>query len=119
MDESLREDFLELKPLSQEGAKTVATHLIETGPLQDLKKEQKEQAAAELSSVGSRYPVWIVMAVRVLEKERNLKNLPITADDIAKKYVDEVIEYFLILASNSGPDSNSDSLAGDLWRAEH
>jgi hypothetical protein len=94
MDESLREDFLELKPLSQEGAKIVAMHLIETGPLQDLNKERKEQAAAELSSVGSRYPVWIVMAVRVLEKDRNLKNLPMSAHDIAKKYVDEVIEYF-------------------------
>ena len=89
---NMREDPLVLGPLTPEMSKRLAMELITTSTLSGLPAEQKETIAEHLSRLGDRFPIWIAMAVNVLAKHRNLSNLPRDANDIARKYIDEVIE---------------------------
>ena len=66
--------------------------LIATTTLSGLQQQQKENIADHLSRLGDRFPIWIALAVNVLAKHGNLSNLPRDSNDIARKYVDQVIE---------------------------
>lgn len=89
---NLRADSLVLPPLTREVSKKLALELIESSPMSSLQPQQKEDISEHLSQLGDRFPIWIAMAVNVLAKHGNLALLPVNADDIARKYVDEVIE---------------------------
>lgn len=89
---NIREEPLVLTPLTLEKSKHLALELIAASALTGLQQQQKEDIADHLSRLGDRFPIWIAMAVNVLAKHGNLTNLPRDANDIAKKYVDEVIE---------------------------
>jgi hypothetical protein len=93
MSVDLRETPIELAPLSKAEAETTARQLIENGPLASLPKEKKDRASAALAAAGDRFPVWIVMAVSVLEKDRTLAQLPNNSAGLAAKYVQEVVEF--------------------------
>jgi putative NIF3 family GTP cyclohydrolase 1 type 2 len=89
---NMREDPLVLGALTPEMSKKLASELIAKSTLSGLPAAQKETIAEHLSRLGDRFPIWIAIAVNVLAKHGNLSNLPQDADDIARKYVDEVIE---------------------------
>ncbi len=89
---NMREEPLVLAALTLEMSKQLALELITTSTLSGLQPQQKENIAEHLSRLGDRFPIWIAMAVNVLAKHGNLSNLPRDANDIARKYVDEVIE---------------------------
>ncbi len=89
---NLRDEPLVLSTLTHEKAKQLALELIETSTLSSISQQQKSKIAVHLSKLGDRFPIWIAIAVNVLAKHGNLENLPNDANDIAKKYVDEVIE---------------------------
>lgn len=89
---NMREEPLVLAPLTREKSKELALELIAASTLSGLQQQQKEDIAEHLSSLGDRFPIWISIAINVLAKHGNLANLPRDANDIAKKYVDEVID---------------------------
>ena len=89
---NMREEPLILPPLTLEKSKQLALELIATTTLSGLQQQQKENIADHLSRLGDRFPIWIALAVNVLAKHGNLSNLPRDSNDIARKYVDEVIE---------------------------
>lgn len=89
---NLRDDPLVLGTLTAEISKKLALELIAKSTLSGLPAQQKKDIAEHLSRLGDRFPIWITMAVNVLAKHGNLLNLLHDADDIARKYVDEVIE---------------------------
>jgi hypothetical protein len=93
MSVDLRDTPIELAPLSKTEAETIARQLIENGPLASLPKEEKDRASSALAATGDRFPVWIVMAVSVLEKDRTLAQLPNNSAGLAAKYVQEVVEF--------------------------
>jgi hypothetical protein len=92
MSGTLKEDALVLPPLTPEQSKTLALELINGCPLASLLENQKQDIAEHLSHLADRYPIWIAMAVNVLVKHGDLSSLPTDADDIATKYLNEVVE---------------------------
>jgi len=81
-----------LAPLTPELSRTLALELINASSLVGLSGHQKDAIAEHLSRLGDRYPIWIAMAVNVLEKHGDLSSLPFDANDIASKYLEEVID---------------------------
>lgn len=92
MSATLKEDALVLPPLTPNQSKALALELINGGPLASLSQNQKQDIAEHLSHLADRYPIWIAMAVNVLAKHGDLSSLPKDADDIATKYLNEVVE---------------------------
>jgi hypothetical protein len=88
---ALKDNSIILDPLSTAQAKELGRALIETTTLKGLTENQKENIAARLSQIGSRYPIWIAMAVSVLAEHGDLTKLPTSQNELAKKYLDEVI----------------------------
>jgi hypothetical protein len=92
MPGAMKEPALVLEPLSREHSKTLSMNLINSSPLSSRPQDQKENIADRLSKLGDRYPIWIAIAVNVLAKHNDLSSLPTDANDIANKYLDEVVE---------------------------
>ncbi len=92
MSATLKEDALILPPLTPDQSKTLALELINGGTLASLSQDQKQNIAERLSHLADRYPIWIAMAVKVLAKHGDLSSFPTDANDIATKYLDEVVQ---------------------------
>ncbi len=90
--QNLRDDPMVLSPLNEDQAMQLALDLLDESTLSSIPQQKKSQIAVHLSKLGDRFPIWIAIAVNVLAKHGNLDNLPNDSNDIAKKYVDEVIE---------------------------
>jgi hypothetical protein len=88
----IREEPIALEPLTHDQAKELARGLIETTNLAALTGEQKETISEDLSRLGDRYPIWIAMAINVLAKHGHLHSLSTDRDEIATKYLDEIIQ---------------------------
>lgn len=92
MSATLKEDALVLPPLTPNQSKTLALELMNGGPLASVSQDQKQNIAEHLSRLADRYPIWIAMAVNVLAKHGDLSSIPTDANDIATKYLNEVVE---------------------------
>ena len=92
MPAAMRDDTLVMSPLSQEQSKYLALSLINKSQLSSCPAAEKDNLADHLSRLGDKYPIWIAMAVNTLAKHGNLSSLPQNAEEIARKYLSEVIE---------------------------
>ena len=92
MPGNLRENPVVLAPLTPELSKNLALSLINASTLSGLPGDRKDAIAEHLSRLGGRYPIWIAMAVNVLAKHGDLSALPRDADEVAARYLNEVIE---------------------------
>lgn len=96
----IKAEPLSLPPLSQPASKTLALDLLNATGFAALPAEQKNTFADRLSLIGDRYPIWIAMAVNLLARDGNLAALPTTAQEIAAKYLDEVINRSITNTAN-------------------
>ena len=81
---------LALHRLPQTDAEKMCFELLRTGRLATLPEDRHRDAARELSRRFSQHPVWLTLAVHVLEDRADLAQVPATAKDLANEYLSEI-----------------------------
>jgi hypothetical protein len=82
---------INLTSLPTEAAEAVCLELIESGSLAAQTPEWKTDAAQQLSQRYEHHPIWLTLAVRVLEERGSLGGVPETAQKLADQYVEEIV----------------------------
>src|SRR5690606_14429249 len=83
---------LSLKPLETEECEEMCLKLLETGKLADAPESWREDTAKTLARRFDGYPIWLSMAVHLLEEEGSLANLPDTASGLCRVYLEEALK---------------------------
>ena len=80
-----------LNPLAPDESKAMCLDLISSSSiLVALPVDAREAAATHLAKSFSHHPVWLTLAVHVLEAEGDLAKVPRTAEGLADKYFEEI-----------------------------
>lgn len=79
-----------LEPLSDCEAESLTERLIETSSLGPEPKSWKESAAKLIARNFEGFPIWINLAVSILETHKNLSSVPEKAIDLCEHYLQEV-----------------------------
>jgi AAA ATPase domain len=82
---------LQIAALSAAAAERMCNDLLNSGPLANSAEEWRQDAARELSRRFSRHPVWLTLAVHVLETQGDLTKVPQTAEGLADSYLEEIV----------------------------
>lgn len=82
---------LPIAALSAAAAEDMCNDLLNSGPLAHSAEEWRKDAACELVRRFSRHPVWLTLAVHVLETQGDLTQVPQTAEGLADSYLDEIV----------------------------
>jgi hypothetical protein len=82
---------LPIDALSAAAAEEMCRDLLSSGPLGNRAEEWRKDAAHELARRFSRRPVWLTLAVHVLETQGDLTKVPQTAEDLADCYLEEIV----------------------------
>ena len=72
-------------------AEAMCTDLLGSGALATMPDDQRRDAAHELARRFARHPVWLTLAVHVLESRGDLSEVPATAEALADSYLDEIV----------------------------
>ena len=80
-----------LSPLANDEGRQLCQELIEGGPLSGRNESWRGQAVDELSKRFAQFPVWLGLAVSVLEDKGDLSGVPDTAEALADLYLGEVV----------------------------
>jgi hypothetical protein len=83
---------IELPSLAEKDAAGLAEDLIASGPLGEEPEEWRQQSAKQIARSFDRHPIWMALAVHLLEQDGDLSKLPTTAEDLARSYVREIAE---------------------------
>ena len=89
---SPRVQKLEILPLPEQDAESMCKDLLNDGAFANMSDEQRGDAARVIAKRVSRFPVWLTLAVHVLETRRNLSDIPATGQDLADLYLTEITE---------------------------
>lgn len=89
--QNIRAAPISLAPLTTERSLQLASALIENSSLNSQPLVRKNDAAQHLSLIADRYPIWIALAVNILAAKGSLASLPKDSNEIAKIYLDEVV----------------------------
>lgn len=84
--------WLPLKELSKEAAKKMCRDLLSTGPLAAQAANWREHAIETLAERFARQPIWLTLAVHLLEAYGEIDRIPKTASELAELYLSEVVE---------------------------
>ncbi len=82
---------LPLKPLPTSECVDMCCKLFEKGTLADAPDGWRQRRANTLARRFDGYPIWICLAVHLLEEEGTLAKLPHTAGGLCRTYLDEAI----------------------------
>ena len=88
-----RDEFYPLNPPANEDALLIGQSLIDQGPLGIHSPAEKDAAVRQIVRISGGVPVWIMLAIKSLENTNSLRELPSDVADIAKTYLDEVIDH--------------------------
>lgn len=83
---------LQIGVLSDSAAQEMCSDLLLGGKLGTLPEETRRDAAQELARRFSRHPIWLTLAVHVLESRGDLSLVPTTAKDLADSYLEEIVD---------------------------
>ncbi len=86
-----RVDQLHIEPLPHADAERMCAELLNDGPLASADSAWRASTATELSKRFSSHPIWLTLAVHVLETTGDLAAVPETAEDLAEQYIGEVV----------------------------
>ena len=78
--------------LPQSDAESMCSDLINSGPLANTQNEWRVMAGKELAKRFSSHPVWLTLAVHVLESTGDLTKVPKEAEGLAEDYLSEVAD---------------------------
>jgi hypothetical protein len=82
---------LPLTSLAENAAVALCEELLELGSLQIQTADWKTQAATWISQHYDYYPIWMAIAVKLLESKGNLETIPQETDGLASEYLEEII----------------------------
>jgi len=82
---------LPLEPLETSAAIAFCQELLEFGVLQAQRADWKTEAATRIAQHYDRYPIWMAIAVKLLESKGNLETMPQEADGLASEYLEEIL----------------------------
>lgn len=80
---------IKLAPLGSDAAAALCVELLQTGLLSG--KVDVAAAGAELARRFGAHPIWMRLAVEVLERDGDLRAIPQTAEELADQYVEEIV----------------------------
>ena len=78
--------------LPQSDAESMCSDLINSGSLANTPSEWRVKTGKELAKRFSSHPVWLTLAVHLLESTGNLTKIPEAATDLAEHYLSEVVD---------------------------
>jgi len=81
-----------LKPLARKECEEMCSKLMETGRLATAPLTWRNDVANALASRFDGYPIWLSLAIHLLEKDGSLANLPDNAGSLCRKYLGEVLD---------------------------
>ncbi len=84
--------WLPLKELTKEAARKMCRDLLATGPRAREVASWREHAIESLADRFARQPIWMTLAVHLLETYGDVNRIPETASALAELYLNEVIE---------------------------
>ncbi len=84
--------WLPLKELSKDAARKMCRDLLAAGPLASQVASWREHAIEMLADRFARQPIWLTLAVHLLETYGDINRIPETASALAELYLNEVIE---------------------------
>jgi len=79
-----------LRPLTSDNAENLSGMLIEAGDLSSESESFKKSAASFISKNFEGFPIWINLAVSILEKHKNLSKVPENAAGLCDYYLNEI-----------------------------
>lgn len=82
---------LAIKPLAAAAAEEMCADLLKSGPLAEMPEDRRRVIARELGRRFDRHPVWLSLAIHLLEADGTLSKLPTTAKELAESYTEEVV----------------------------
>jgi hypothetical protein len=82
---------LPLLPLRPESAEEMCRDLLDGGPSHRT-PQARDRIAHWLSERLDRHPIWLTLAVALLDRNGDLLELPATAEELADRYIEEVVE---------------------------
>ncbi len=82
---------LVIAALPDAAAEAMCTDLLMSGALATMPDAQRRDAARELARRFARHPVWLTLAVHVLESRGDLSRVPATAQALADSYLEEIV----------------------------
>ena len=81
---------LVLQPLDQQTSEAAALGLLNTGKLANTTEKWRRDTAKILAHRFDGYPIWLTLAVHLLESEQSLATLPDTAAELCRRYLGEL-----------------------------
>lgn len=78
--------------LPKEAAEAMCSDLLASGALSSTTESKRRDAAKELAQRFEAHPIWLTLAVRVLETSGNLSGVPTEAEGLADLYVGEIVD---------------------------
>ncbi len=81
-----------LKPLARKECEEMCSKLMETGGLANTSQHWRNETAKALAVRFDGYPIWLSLAIQLLEKDGSLASLPDNASSLCRKYLSEVLE---------------------------
>ncbi|MCC6999915.1 MAG: ATP-binding protein [Deltaproteobacteria bacterium] len=86
-----RRQDLPLHPVGHDAAERLCLYLLDSGPLSNAPPSWKEQTARVVASRYDRFPIWMSLAIELLEADKGLGEVPTTAQGLADAYLSEVL----------------------------
>lgn len=81
----------EVVALSREHAAQMSLNLLRAGPLSTGRPEELERLSTELAARFSTHPVWLTLAVHLLETRGDLNLVPTNSEQLASEYLEEIV----------------------------
>ena len=82
---------LPVEALAAPAAEAMCSDLLSSGPMAGGTADWRKKTASNLAERFDRHPVWLTLAVHVLETQGDLAKVPVTAAALADRYLDEVV----------------------------
>jgi hypothetical protein len=89
---SHRVQELALHALPQNDAESICNDLLQHPSFASMTLEQREETARVIAKRVSPFPIWLTLAVHLLETQHNLANIPESSRELAELYLREITD---------------------------
>ncbi|OQA88369.1 MAG: hypothetical protein BWY28_01583 [bacterium ADurb.Bin236] len=83
-------EFIDLKPITDNATEFCLGLINSSNSFSEHPDDWKQNAAEIISSKYDGFPIWISLAIHILEKKGRVGDFPDTADELAEEYLREI-----------------------------